>query len=197
MSHAVYKFVAQRVSDLEIERQANRFQTFRINDEARHMRVGQALLVEILLHARDADIVLVDITDHMGRDRSVGIDPLILRHKADSRQPEMENLRLLLRRHLTLDPDEALLRRQPFAQILGVEIGQDRGQEFDCLVLVDDVGRFGEDGHRLDVGREHFPVAIEKIGPGAGDGLVGGALSVSSADRCDTPKNHELDGDAA
>ena len=85
----------------------------------------------------------------------------------------MEDLLLLLRRHLALDPDEALLRAEPFAQLLGVDVGQHGGDQLDRLVLVDDAARLGEHRHRLDVGRQNLAVAVEQIGPRAGDRLVG------------------------
>ncbi len=83
--HSVDEFVAQGVRGLQIERQADRLQAVGIDREACDMRIGQALLVEIFLHARNADIVLVDIADHIGADRPVGIDALVLRQKADAR----------------------------------------------------------------------------------------------------------------
>ena len=90
------------------------------------MRVGEALLVEIFLHAGDADVVGVDEADHMGADRPIGVDALVLRQEADAGQAEMEDLFLLLGGDLTLDPDEALLRAEPLAQFLGVDVGQER-----------------------------------------------------------------------
>ena len=94
----VDQFVAQRMRRLEIERQADRLQAVGIDREPGDMRIGQALLVEIFLHAGDADIVLVDEADHMRADRAVGIDALVLRQEADAGQAEMKDLRLLLRR---------------------------------------------------------------------------------------------------
>ena len=91
------QFVAQRVRRLEIERQAHRLQRVRIDAETGDMRIGQALLIEIFLHAGDADIVLVDEADDMRADRSVGIDALVLGQEADAGQAEMEDFLLLLR----------------------------------------------------------------------------------------------------
>ena len=83
---------------------------------------------------------------------------------------------LLLRRDLALDPDEALLRVEALAQFVGVDVGQNGGDEFDRFVLVDDVARLGEDRHGLDVGGENIAVAVEQIGARAGGGLIGGDL---------------------
>ena len=137
------------------------------------MGIGEALLVEVFLHAGDADVVGVDEADHVGADRPVGIDALVLRQEADAGQAEMEDLFLLLGGDLALDPDEALLRSEPLAQFLGVDVGQNGGDQLDRLVLVDDAARLGEDRHRLDVGRQDLAVAVEKVGPRAGDRLVG------------------------
>ena len=159
--HAVNQFVAQSVRGLQIERQANWLQAVGIDREARDMGVGQALLVEIFLHARDADIVLVDIADHIGADRAVGIDALVLRQKADAGQAEVKDFRLLLRRDLPLDPDEALLRSQPLAQLLRIDIGKHGGDQLDGFVDVDDAVGLGEHRHGLDVGREDLAVPVQ------------------------------------
>ena len=57
---------------------------------------------------------------------AVGIDALVLGEEADAGNAEPVDLALLLRRDLALEPDEAALGRKPFAQFLGVEIGQRR-----------------------------------------------------------------------
>ena len=106
-------------------------------------------------------------------DGPVGVDALVLGQEADARQAEMEYLLLLLRRHLALDPDEALLGAQALAQLLGVDVGQHGGDQLDRLVLVDDAARLGEHRQRPDVGGENFAVAIEKVRARARGGLVG------------------------
>ena len=151
----------------EVERQPDGLQAFGVDDEAGHVRIRQALLVEIFLHAGDADVVLVDVAEHVRADRPVRIDALVLGEEADARKAEMEDLRLFFRRDLPLDPDEALLRAEPLAQLLGIDVRQHGGNELDRLVLVDDAVGFGEDRHGLHVGREDFSVAVEEVGPGA------------------------------
>ena len=84
----------------------------------------------------------------------------------------MEYLLLLFRRHLALDPDEAFLGAQAFAQLLGVDIGQNGGDQLDRLVFVDDAARLGEHGQGSDVGGQNLAVAIEKIRARARRGLV-------------------------
>ena len=116
------KLVAERMRRLEVEGEPDRLQAGGIDSEARDMRIGQALLIEIFLHAGDADVILVDEPDHVRADRSVRINPLVLRQEADARQAEMKDFRLLLRRDLALDPDEALFRSQPLAQLLRVDV---------------------------------------------------------------------------
>ena len=56
---------------------------------------------------------------------------------------------------------------EPLAQFVRVDVGQHGGDEFDRLVLVDDVARLGEHRHGLDVGGEDGAVAVEQIGPRA------------------------------
>ena len=137
------------------------------------MRIGQTLLVEIFLHASDADIVLVDVAEHMGGDRPVRIDALVLGQESYARQAEMEDLGPLFRRDLALDPHEAFLGGKPLAQFLGVDVGQDGRDQFDRLVLVDDPVRLGEHRHGLHVGGEDLAVAVEQVRARAGDRLVG------------------------
>src|SRR5271154_1654750 len=84
----------------------------------------------------------------------------------------MEYLLLLFRRDLSLHPDEAFFGAQAFAQLLGVDIGEYRGDQFDRLVLVDDAARLCEDGQGSDVGGQNLAVAIEKIGARARSSLV-------------------------
>src|SRR3984957_17781833 len=105
---------------LEIERQTNRLQAVRIDREPSDMGIGPALFVEIFLHAGDADVVLVNEPDHVRANRAVGIDALVLREKADAGQAQVKDFSLLLSRDLPLDPDEALFRRQPLAQLLSI-----------------------------------------------------------------------------
>ena len=167
------ELVAERMRRLEVEGEPHRLQAGGIDSETRDMRIGQALLIEIFLHAGDADVILVDEPDHVRADRSVRINPLVLRQEADARQAEMKDFRLLLRRDLALDPDEALFRSQPLAQLLRVDVGEHGGDELDRFVNVDDAVRLGEHGHGLDVGGEDGAVAVEQIGPRAGDRIIG------------------------
>ena len=124
------------------------------------MRIGQALFVEVFLHAGNADVVLVDEADHVRADRAVGVDTPVLRQETDARQSQMKDLGLLLRGDLSLDPNEAFLRAQPLAQLFRIDVGKHGGDELDGLVLVDDAIRLGEDRHGLDVGREDGAVAV-------------------------------------
>ena len=67
------------------------------------------------------------------------------------------------------------LRGQPLAQFGGVEIGQDRGEQLDRLVDVDDPARLGKQRRRAHVGREDIAVAVEDVGPRGGDRVLRGA----------------------
>ncbi len=131
------------------------------------MRIGEALLVEIFFHPGDADIVGVYVTQNMRGNRAIGVDSHIFRREADAGKTEVENLRLLLRRHMPLDPDEAFLRAETLAQLFGVDVRQHRGDHLDGFVLVDNTPGFGEDRHGFDVGGEHVAVAVDQVWPGA------------------------------
>ena len=152
------------------------FRLVGIDGETGDMRIGQALFVQVFLHAGDADVILVDEADHVRADRAVGIDAPVLRQETDARQSEMKDLGLLLGRDLPLDPNEAFLRAQPLAQLFRIDVRKHGGDEFDGLVLVDDAVRLGEDRHGLDVGGEDQAVAVDEIGPCAGDRLISRAF---------------------
>ena len=158
------QFVAQRVLDAQIDRQFDR-PLQPVGGKAGAMQIGQTVVVEPFLHPGDALVVDIDQADQM-RDFGAGrIDPLVLAQEADAGNAEAVNVLLLLRRDFALQPDEALLRRQPLAHFAGVEIRQRRGQQLDRLVLVDDAARLAEQARRLDVGGEHLAVAVDDIGP--------------------------------
>ena len=86
--------------------------------------------------------------------------------------PEAVDLRPLQRRDLAPEPDEPPLRCQPLAQLGGVGIGHDRGEQFGCLVDVDDAVRLGEQRGHAHVGRQHLAVAIEDVGSSGGDRVL-------------------------
>ena len=106
------------------------------------------------------------------------------------------HLRLLARRDLALDPDEALLGAELVAQLARVEVGQHGGEQLDRLVLVDDVARLGEDRDHLDVGRQHLAVAVDDVGPRRRDlgrgrrGAPRCALSLVTASIDEPPADH-------
>ncbi len=70
---------------------------FRREIEAGVMQVGEALAVEIFLDAGNAVVVGIGEAQHMGGERPVGIDALVLRQEADAGQAETEDRLLLVR----------------------------------------------------------------------------------------------------
>ena len=119
-----------------------------------------------------------------GADR---IDAAIFVDEAETGQPELVDLGLLLRRQLALDADEAAALLQPAAEIRGIDVGEHAGHLLDQLVDVDDAGRVGIEGRALDVGGEQPAVAIEDVGTMHGRGNVVEAararLGVGEAER--------------
>jgi hypothetical protein len=150
------------------------------------VQIGQTVIVEPFLHPGDALVVDINQADQM-RDFGAGrIDPLVLAQEADAGNAEAMDVILLLRGDFPLQPDEALLRQQPFAHFAGVEIRQRGGEQLDRLVLVDDPARLAEQARRLDVGGEHHAVAVDDVGAGRGDAVLrrGAARGVAvGADR--------------
>ena len=121
------------------------------------------------------------MTDDVGNFGAVGIDALVLGQKPNPRKAEPVDLLALLGRDLALEPHEAALGGEPLAQLLGVDIGHDRGKELGGLVDVDDAMRLGKQGGRAHVGRQDLSVAVEDIGPRGGHriGAHGAACQVT------------------
>ena len=171
------QFVAQRVLHAQIDRELDRLLQ-PVGGKARHVQIGEPARVEPFLDAGDALVVDIDVTDHMRHHRAVRIDALVLGQEADAGNAELVDLLLLLGRDLALEPDEAALRRQPFAHFARIEIGQGRGQQLDRLVHIDDLARLGEQRRRAHVGREDLAVAVENVGPRGRDRIMRGRALV-------------------
>ena len=79
--------------------------------------VLKADIANRLGRSNDLELRIVDIgeTEHMRANRPVGINALVFCNQANARQAEMKHFITLMRRHLALDPDEALFRRQTIA----------------------------------------------------------------------------------
>ncbi len=54
------------------------------------MQIGEALAVDVFLKARNADAVEIGEAEHMGGDRAVRIDALVLGQEADAGQAEAD-----------------------------------------------------------------------------------------------------------
>ena len=160
------------------------------------MQRGEALVVEPFLDAGDALVVDIDVAEQMRDFGAVRIIALVLVEEADARQALVIDLALLFRGDVALEPDETAPRRQPLAQLGGVEIGQVCGEQFDRLVDVDEAARLGVERRHAHVGRQHFAVAVEDVGPRGGDGVAGNH-AMGDAAVGDGGEHHEPHGDDA
>src|SRR3974390_1275638 len=145
------------------------------------MQRGEPLPVEPLLDARNTLVVDVDEADLVRRNGAVRVDALVFGEEADAGNAEPVHFLLLLGRDLALEPDETTLRRQPVAHFLRVEIWQGGGEQFDRLVRIDQLARFGEQRGRFDVGRENLAVAVENVRPRGGDRVLPDRLPAEAA----------------
>ena len=75
------------------------------------------------------------------------------------------NLLALQRRDLALEPNETALGAEPLAQLGGIGIGHDRGEQLGRLVDVDDSVRLPEQRGHAHVGCQDFAVAVEDVRP--------------------------------
>src|SRR4051794_20945294 len=103
---AYREFVAQRVLNPQIERELDGLKVRRVGRKPRAGQVLQPLRVDMLLDARDADVVDAGEAENMRRRDAVRVDALVLGHEADARNAEAMHLGLLARRDLALDPGE-------------------------------------------------------------------------------------------
>ena len=175
LRRARHELVAQRVLHAQVDRQLDR-RLQAVGGEPRQVQRREPVAVEPLLHAGDALIVDVDVADHVGDFGAVGIGALVLAEEADTGQADPVDVLLLLRRDLALEPDEAALRGEPFAQFGGVEIGQFGGEQLDRLVDIDDVTRLAVERGHAHVGGQHFAAAVEDVGTRRGNRVAGGAV---------------------
>ena len=100
--------------------------------------------------------------------RAGRVEAALLGAEADAGNAELHDVVLLLRRQLALQPDEAGAALQLVVGLLDVDIGKHRRQLLDRLVGIDDAARLGKQRRRLDVGRQHFAVAVDDVGPRRG-----------------------------
>ena len=132
--------------------------------EPRQMQIGEPARVEPFLDPGDALVVDIDVADQMRDLRAIRIDALVLAQKADARYAEPVNLLLLLGCDLALEPHEAALGTEPLAQFAGIHVGHDCGEQFGCLVDVDDPLRLPEQRGHAHVGCQDFTIAVEDVG---------------------------------
>ncbi len=151
----VAEFLAQHILHAEIERQRHRL-------VAGHGELR--IIVDEFLDAGEALVVDVDQADDVAGGGAGRIDAAILLDEAETGQPELVDLALLLRRQLALDAHEAAALPQPGAEILGIDVGQHAGDLLGQFVDVDHPRRIGIERRALDVGGEQSPVAIENVG---------------------------------
>ena len=147
------------------------------------------MAVEPLLHAGDALIVDIDVADNVRDFGAAWIVALVLIKEADARQALAVNLALLLRSDVALEPDEAALGRQPFAEFRGIDIGQVGGEQFDGFIDVDQPARLAIERRHAHIGRQHFAIAVEDIGTRRGDRIA--ADAVRGAAVGDDTEQHE------
>ncbi len=174
------EFVAQGELHAQIERKLHRLLQ-PVGGEPRHVQSGEPLPVEPFLDAGNALVVDIDVADLVRNRGAVRIDTLVLAEEADAGKSEPVNFLLLLGRDFALEPDEAALRRQPFAHFGGIEVRQHRRQQFNGFIDVDQLARLGKQRRRLDVGGDDRAIAVENVRPRRGDGVARDAAACAMA----------------
>jgi hypothetical protein len=127
------QFIAQHMLNPQIQRQPHRLEIL-VKRHANGRKVTEPLPVDIFLHAGDALVVDVDVTDDMRRGGTAGIEPAGLGPEADTGNAKCQDLALLLWRKLTPQPLEAGVGGEFAMDPAQIEIGQHGGEQFDGLV---------------------------------------------------------------
>ena len=122
------------------------------------------IAVDELLDAAKTPVVDVDEANHMTCRRADRIDSAVFFDETESGDAELVNLRLLLRRQLAFDADEAPPLLQPRAQVFLLHVRKDARDQLGKLVHVDHAFRVRVKGRALDVGSDQPAVPIENIG---------------------------------
>src|SRR6266436_8603563 len=150
--------------DAQIDAEADRL-LLAVDAETGAVQIGKTAGVDPFFDAGDALIVDIDVTNDVREFVAVRIDAFVLSQEADARNAEAVHFTLLGRRDVPLEPGKTALRSEPLAHLAAVEVSQHTGEEFGCLVGIDDAPRLREQGRGLEVGCENFAVAVEDIGP--------------------------------
>ena len=157
------------------------------------MQRGEPVAVEPLLHAGDALVVGIDVADEMRNLGAVRVAALVFGEEADARQALPVDFPLLLRRDVTLEPDEAALGGQPLAQLGGIDIGQVGGEQFDRFVDIDEPARFAIERWHAHVGGQNLAAPVEDVRTRRRDRVAGNDAVHGTPVRYDR-KHHEPRG---
>src|SRR5690606_33692152 len=104
--HGLDQHVAHDVLHANVYGETHRFQRLP-GRKTNGAQVGQALAVDIFLHASNALIVDIDETEDVRSGWATRIETALFRPETDARYAERHDLALLARRQPALDPDEA------------------------------------------------------------------------------------------
>ncbi len=127
-------------------------------------QIGKALAVDVTLHAGDAAVVDIDVTDDMRGRRATRIETALFGPETDAGNAERQDLALLFRGQLAAQPLETRIRGQLRIGAFDVEVVQNRRQLLDHFVGVDDLVGLGKQRNRADVGRQNRAVAVDEVG---------------------------------
>ena len=154
-----------RVLHAQIDRELDRLLQA-VGGEPGQVQVGEPAPVEPFLDAGDALVVDIDVADEVRDLGAVRIDALVLRAGSRCREGRADgSARAAAAVISRLSQTKRRFEAEPLAQLGGVEIGHDRGEQLGRLVDVDDAVRLAEQRGHAHVGRQDFAVAVEDVGP--------------------------------
>ena len=152
--HAVRQLLAQHVLEARVERKAQGLGA---------AAVGAQGVVERFFDPGDATVVDVDEAEHVGEHPAQWVDPQILALKCDAGEAQAVDGRLLARREVALDPDEAAIALELDLERGAADAGQHGGQLGDRLVGVEHQSGIGVDRRGRQVGGEQHAVAVDDV----------------------------------
>ncbi len=172
-AHATVQHAFDCVLHCQVDRQHQRRGTIG--------RIAQIIVV-LPFDARDADhlggihafFAETGAAQHMGRQRAVRIQTHFARAKQQTGFANVMHGLFLFRRQFLLDPQELARAGKVFQQLVGLQVGEDRGQFMRGAFRVHHLGRLGIQSMGRQVGGQHPPVAIQNVGACHGDARTRG-----------------------
>ncbi len=140
-------------------------------------------IVKVLFEARHAAIVDIGIAENVRGSRAGRIEAFAFLAEIDARKTERQNVGLLARRDLALDPAETRTAGQVPHGAFVIEVRQHAVQGIERLVGALDPLGLGEKRFHANIESKHFSVPVQNAWPGGSQLHVGGGVRARTVGR--------------